>query len=247
MKNKPLLINVIAAFYLLTPVFFILQYFAFLHRPFTDLQTWKLIFHPPFYKLTFIIIPPIVAVGIYRVRLWGWYLAIAHLLYVLGNNLLAFLVGRTVTPWWVVGLNTVVTLAVIVFFVRRVIRAPYFNPRVRWWESKPRYAVTLKVKLKNERAQIEGETFNISLGGLFMVSNAAVGIDEPFELVLTRNGDAPADVACKGRVVWINPQGQKLPQGFGVMFTKVERPALDFISAYIVEQKKVLKENVEVR
>ena len=236
MKKKPPVILIFSLCYVLTPVFFIIQYFYFSHTSLLDGSTWQTLLTP--YKLSFIIIPPIIAYGIFKIHSWGWFLSLVHMFYILGNNTLAFLVGSR-TPPWAILIFSIVTLGVLLTFVRKEIRAPYFNPRVRWWESKPRYAISLKVEMENQRTQISGETFNISEGGMFMVSDADVKINEEFGIQMIRNGSNP--VQSHGKIVWVNPAGQSLPQGFGFQFTRIEKSAISEIRQYIKDQKKVLK------
>jgi len=167
-----------------------------------------------------------------------------HAFYIMGNNTLAFLVGSRTPPWAIVAF-TLITLVVVGIFVRAAVRAPYFNPKIRWWENKPRFAITLQVELANDRTHIVGETYNISEGGMYMVGDPEISIGENFKIKLSRNGTET--VQCEGRVVWVNPAGEKLPQGFGITFTEIDRPGLKEIKSYIVDQKRVLKEKAEYR
>lgn len=242
MKRKPLLIQLIALGYVLTPFTFLIQYFMFSKKPFSDAATWMTLANP--YKLSFLIIPPIVAIGIYKIRPWGWYLALVHLGLIVVNNMIAWLKGSR-TPTWAIWAFTAFTFVVLITFVRKTIREPYFNPRVRWWETKPRFAMTLQVALGNDRTRLTGETFNISEGGMFMVSDASVSIDEKFSAKLSRNGGDP--INCEGQVVWVNPAGQSLPQGFGFMFTGLDRGGLAEIRRYIKDQKQLLRDKAVYR
>jgi Tfp pilus assembly protein PilZ len=157
---------------------------------------------------------------------------------------LAYLVGSR-SPAWMLFLQMLITLAVLVIFVREAVRAPYFNPRIRWWEAKPRYAITLNVALENERLKVEGETYNISVGGFFIISDAEIQIDEVFKARLSRNGAEP--VECAGKVVWLNSAGKDPPQGFGFVFTEIGPPALGEIRRYIRDQKRVMKDKARAR
>jgi len=242
MKKRPLIIKIISLGYLLTPVFFIAQYFYFSKVFIFHFSTWMTLLTP--YKLSLILIPPIVAFGIFKMRQWGWYLSLVHMFFILGNNTLSFLVGSRTPPWAII-IFSLVTLVILLTFVRKEIRAPYFNPRIRWWESKPRYAITMQVEMGNDRMKITGETYNISEGGMFMVSQSDVEIDEEFSVKLMR--DHSDSIHCEGRIVWVNPSGEALPQGFGFQFTQIEKPAIFEIRRYIRDQKKVLKHKVLTR
>jgi len=242
MKKRPLVIKLIALGYLLTPVSFIVQYFIFSKSSIFQASTWMTLLTP--YKLSLIIIPPIVAFGVFKMRQWGWYLSLVHMFFILGNNTLSFLVGSRTPPWAII-IFSLVTLVVLLTIVRKEIRAPYFNPKVRWWEAKPRYAMVMQVEMGNDRMKITGETFNISEGGMFMVSPSEVKIDEKFNINLMR--EKTDSIYCEGRIVWVNPSGEALPQGFGFQFTQIDQPAILEIRRYIKDQKKVLKDKTLMR
>jgi len=89
MKKRPLVIKLIALGYLLAPVSFIVQYFIFSKSSIFQASTWMTLLTP--YKLSLIILPPIVAFGIFKMRQWGWYLSLVHMFFILGNNTLSFL------------------------------------------------------------------------------------------------------------------------------------------------------------
>ncbi len=242
MKKRPLIIKIVALGYVLTPLTFVIQYLYFSNLSITDAESFKHLITP--YKLSFIIIPPIIAYGIFRVHEWGWYLALAHLIYITGNNTVALFVGSR-TPHWAIYVFTVITFVVLLTFVRKEIRAPYFNPRVRWWETKPRYKITLDVEMSNDRTEITGETYNISEGGMFMVSEDDVNINEHFNVKLSRKEVNP--VSCEGNIVWINKDNPNIPSGFGFKFSRLDKEGLLVIKSYIKEQKKLLKEEAQIR
>lgn len=53
-------------------------------------------------------------------------------------------------------------LAVAGMIIHSNVRAPYFNPRLRYWEQKPRVAVRLQANLGGGDDVLEGETPSMS-------------------------------------------------------------------------------------
>ncbi|MFQ5560287.1 MAG: PilZ domain-containing protein, partial [Nitrospinota bacterium] len=234
LKRRPLTIRLLALAYLLTPLTFILQYIYFTGLTLTDPALWNKFQSP--YMMSFLVVPPIIAVGIYRIREWGWFLALVHILFLMINNALAIHKGSA-TPPYAITLFTVATFVFLMVFVRKEVLAPYFNPRIRWWESKPRYAVTLQVTISNNRLTGDGETFNISETGMFMASPLDVRLDEKFLITMQMPDQTP--VHCDGSVVWVNrADSTNAPRGFGVLFTDPDYSCLDTIRHYLKEQKK---------
>ena len=92
----------------------------------------------------------------------------------------------------------------------------------------------------NEDQSFEGETYNISEGGLYMVSNARVMIGESYQIKLRRGETQIAETS--GKVVWVNPPGGALPQGFGLVFSELDMAGVKEIKRYIKDQKSMHKE-----
>ncbi|MCB0377773.1 MAG: PilZ domain-containing protein [Bdellovibrionales bacterium] len=61
-----------------------------------------------------------------------------------------------------------VNIGVVAFFMMPAVREIYFNPRLRWWESKPRYACDLRCFFGVNNKSQEGEIRNFSENGLFL-------------------------------------------------------------------------------
>ncbi|MEW6055701.1 MAG: PilZ domain-containing protein, partial [Bdellovibrionota bacterium] len=62
----------------------------------------------------------------------------------------------------------VVNIVFVSYFLLGAVRAPYFNPRLRWWESKPRYLVQLKAVVSSSTLNQKCTILDISEGGAFI-------------------------------------------------------------------------------
>ena len=86
---------------------------------------------PYLHDIVFLILYPVAAYGIFKVRKWGWYLVVGHLLFLLMGNVVLLVQYRYYDP---VLLPTLIALAVFFlwFFLRKSVRSPFHNPALRW-------------------------------------------------------------------------------------------------------------------
>src|SRR5690606_25820697 len=128
--------------------------------------------------------------GLFKVRVWAFYLFVANAIYSVVHALyqlnLAHSAGETNRI--VIGLFSVLFTATIMgYFIRKHVRAPYFNPRLRWWESAPRFQLETAVELSHTEPTDEtvrkgfpvtGRLSDISIGGAFVVTDAKFDLGE---------------------------------------------------------------------
>lgn len=90
-------------------------------------------------------------------------------------------------PIWSVWALIALEMTLAVYFLTPSVRMTYFNPRVRWWESKPRYEVQApcqiaKVQFGGAEPQlgasdltgVSGVVINLSEGGAYLRSESAL-------------------------------------------------------------------------
>ena len=168
-----------------------------------------------------IVLTPIVGYGIWSVKKWGYYLLLTHSVLLILNNIVLYAVKATPVPLWIVITFNMLLLGVIIAFVRREVNAPYFNPRLRWWEQAARYyydkmRIIVK-KIGTDKTIFEAKSFDVSETGAFVVANNKVAVGDKFsiELVLADKSMLYTD----GEVVWVNkPKKTSNPAGFGCKF-----------------------------
>lgn len=163
--------------------------------------------------------------ALWEMKRWAWYLFICtNVLIGYGNALLVSDYGMSQHKA-LAFVASIGFLVLLVYRVAREIRVPYFFPKIRWWESNPRYrlSVPAKVVQKTQAGPLpsfEGQILDLSLGGCFVKVRNEVGQDESLEVSFTVFGYR---ITCEGKVVWRTQSTVTHPRGVGVKFTTIER------------------------
>lgn len=82
---------------------------------------------------------------------WSWRMAITSLVILCGYNLL-LIRGIVENNFWLLFLVSLMMAGFLLLLYQSTFREIFINPRLRWWESKPRFAVNLEVGIKGSRA-----------------------------------------------------------------------------------------------
>ncbi len=180
------------------------------------------------------------AYGLYKVRSWGWYYFLIHSVLIIFNSMIVRTTGGftlSITPYFFVNLLALIPIG---FFIRKEIRTPYLNPRVRWWEQAKRINHNIKVMVN----QKEYSTYDISQTGVFILmsdTSEHPNINDKVEIKLMLDS---ASVTCNSLVVWNKIKADEhIPAGIGVKFIKMNRndkkTVSNFIITLISEGKKI--------
>ena len=174
----------------------------------------------------------VVAWGIWKVTDWGFYLCIVA---AVANSLFStFLYGVSKSdgvaeeivkfnPFqWGTLLNLVFFIPVIVI-LRKDIMAPFFNPKMKWWEQHPRVKALLTIEASIGGTMQSFKSFDISASGMFLgidnLGTLPLGDgyyqDFPAKVHLEETGEI-VELSCQ--VVSVSGGGPHKPTGFGVTF-----------------------------
>ncbi|OFZ05138.1 MAG: hypothetical protein A2070_04555 [Bdellovibrionales bacterium GWC1_52_8] len=128
----------------------------------------SLLLYSPFKAGLELILYPLAAIAIYAVKGWSYPV---FLLILASDSYLKFEGWQDFPEAFTFELffATLAVNAVIVgYFLIPTVRAAYFDKRLRWWESKPRYRVKLRGLIKTEQLTARCTALNISEGGVFI-------------------------------------------------------------------------------
>ncbi|OFZ43917.1 MAG: hypothetical protein A2070_14165 [Bdellovibrionales bacterium GWC1_52_8] len=108
--------------------------------------------------------------------------------------------------------TTFVNVGLVSYFLLPAVRSAYFNSRLRWWESKPRYQIQCPALFQGQARQIRCTMLNLSEGGAFIKTPSKV--QQGFETTLFFKF-LNISVALPATVVHVQTRGVK---GLGLQF-----------------------------
>jgi Tfp pilus assembly protein PilZ len=213
MKKRPLVIWIVGIALILAPLY----YYAYAETAWSGEGGIGRLGAIParvgLWNLIGILAAPVVGALVLRVRQSGWYAVVAYAIYTLVANAVTYQqTHRALSRFF---LFSTAGIACVLVFLRREIRSPYFNPRLRWWESPARYRLQLGVTIAG-RASFSTTTFDISERGCFIATDEAFKTGERVDLTLDVGG---ASVRAPGSVAWVS-DGRHHPKGIGIRFDK---------------------------
>ncbi len=236
-KKKPKFIVVFSLFYLLYPLINIIAFLS-TQTPTIALSTFQaLILEKPTYMLLNVILwlttfP--LCYGLFKVKRWAWFYFVIHAIFVITMSLFSVVFIKEdmdVQPKFnLVFFFNLLVLIPMILFIKKEIRTPYLNPRVKWWEQSTRVRHTVKVVYQNE----EFKTFDISESGAFILdSESKIKVYPqdiiPISLVLDNK-----IIKCYCEIAWIN-QGNRenIPTGMGIKFLNLKKEEIAQIKEFI--------------
>ncbi|MDY0004097.1 MAG: PilZ domain-containing protein [Polyangia bacterium] len=173
-----------------------------------------------------------VAYAVYRVRSWSWYLALVTFAGLSAQAAYMFLNRAQGVPdasLWLFTLLTATPAVALVVLVQREIRAPYFNPRIRWWEAEPRFPIEATLT-------DGGKVRDISRLGLFVQQDPPPAVGTQGEWQLQIEGKT---LPIKGEVAWVSEVGSAHPPGFGLRFGALEEGTKLAIDQILEERRRL--------
>lgn len=210
MKRKPWPLVVLALLHVLAPFGNIVFNSLRSHRD--PVQTWNFWYYalpmPLFF--TYVLLPPLAGIFIYICKRWSYWCYVVCLSFIFFSNIYGFWTQMNLVNFvFVTGVMLVDALAVA-YFVAPSVRRVYFDPRMRWWETAPRYYFEVPARAGGQECQIK----NIARGGALVEASALWQESDEFVLEWQAEGRS---FKLPGKVVYRKPQGPDR-SAYGVRF-----------------------------
>jgi len=170
----------------------------------------------------------VVAWGIFRVTRWGFFLCIvaavsnslfSMVLYSVGDSGAGPQEYLSFNPFQFDTLINLVFFLPVVIVLRDKIMAPFFNPRLKWWEQHQRVKAFLRIEATIAGQPKSYQSFDISESGMFLgtqeLPKLVVGDTFPASIHLE---DMAMEVEVLCKTVWISDGTGRAPVGCGVTF-----------------------------
>jgi hypothetical protein len=201
MNRRPWPLVLLALLQIITPLLYL--WVAAVHNNLTlgGMFDEILALETPLRKVELFVLPLILGAQIFFTRRLGYYVAVLGCLYLAVRSVLVFYATNQTDPVYVIVFSNIVSLIGVVYLARSKVRDIYFNPRLRWWETPPRYIVAWDAKLSRAGSETASvKISNLSIGGAGVdTSDTGFVPNEVVDLKFERNGQT---YALRSRVVW---------------------------------------------
>ncbi len=143
MNRRPWPIVLIAFLQLFSPIIYIAIAAFVYHLSFgaTFNEIWAL--SPELRKFEIFVLPVVLGILIFLTRKPGFYVVILGTIYLIVRGIMEFIASNQTDPVLPLVLTNLICLIAIATLLRSKTRSVYFNPRLRWWETSPRFVVNL--------------------------------------------------------------------------------------------------------
>lgn len=197
----------------------------------------RILLSPGYYLVTGLSV--IAGFGLSEMRRWSWYVFLLSQVLVIYED--AWVASEYAESHHKVFIffASLLFQGIIIYRVAREIRVPYFFPKIRWWESNPRYKLSIPVSIARSNGEaIRGEILDLAGSGCFVKLRDSFPIGERVDLSFS-----VFDLSFKieGTVVWEAMSTVTHPKGLGVIFDDLSRDQKRSLRAVSVRLKKVAK------
>lgn len=224
---KTSFLKITAYLYLGFPFVYALFLLTLLDVPFS--RVTNTFFTPSFWLLSALAITT--GYGFHEMKRWSWNLFLVSSFLICYSNALVLSRYSASQNKVVVFIVSALLQILLVYLVGKEVRVPYFLPKIRWWESNPRYKTTIAVQFHREAGDFSGEIMDLSAGGCFIKSRSEVNQDEHIVVRFELFGEK---LEVGGTVVWRSKSSVTHPKGVGVKF-----------DALTVMQKKIFRAGLQ--
>lgn len=179
------------------------------------------------------VLPILLLVGLIRVSKVGWYTLIALVsLWGMRDLYTYYSAERSAIPF----LSHILIYAFsMTYFINPRIRHLYFDPKLRWWRSKPRYETHHSVILNAHEKSFYPIIRNISEGGCFLEMGEKLNLADTVEVVFPLPVPLGKSIfTAAGVVRWISNQAER--PGFGIEFKDVTTGDQNALNQFVLKQ-----------
>ncbi len=194
--TRPWPLVLLALFQVLTPVFNIL-FNAWVLDVSPSLVLQWLFERPLIEVFETLALMPIAGVAIYQMKRWSYVVFFGAMIWSVGANVQQWQYATTTLSLPAILVMHGLQLALGGYFLLPSVRTTYFDPTVRWWESKPRYELQVPLLLRSGAQSWDATMLNISEGGAFARTDAEFKKGDQLDLefpVLSQHFKVPAKV-----------------------------------------------------
>jgi PilZ domain len=159
-------------------------------------------------------------IALYRMRLYAWHFYVFHSVLMIFEQIYVTFHYAQNNVHEIPLVFTCLTILGLLWLLKIELRVPYFSPKIAWWESDPRYKISVPTQMTCSDHFYRGEIMDISASGCFIKTKDPLKVDQVIQIKFSLF-DHKFD--CNGRVVWRTKSGVTHPKGVGLRFVGMEK------------------------
>lgn len=239
MKRKPWALIFLAVIHLLAPVGNIFINSSLMKIPATEYFQALFLKVNFIHAIVFLLIPVLMSISIYACRHWSYKAYIGLMMIPFIYSFISWLEAPTMLTGLVLAVFYAFNISLVSYFLLPAIRQIYFDPKLRWWETKPRYAVEFKSDVKFDTQSIPSVIKNFSVGGLYMETSDKIPDTATVDISFEFQGE---HYTVRGQPVFYKSSE---PAGYGIKF--ITELGADRKIASLIEKLKISSTVVNAR
>ncbi|MBC7385477.1 MAG: PilZ domain-containing protein [Cryobacterium sp.] len=208
MKSRPWPIVLLAILQFLSPLIYILVAAFFYETSVASTTREMIALAPDLRKFEIFVLPLILGGLLFITRRTGYYFFLLGCIYQISRAVVVFMASNETDPVFPLVITNLIGAIAILYLLRPRTRMIYFNARMRWWETEPRYVVDFPASVSRVGASpVKSRIQNIASGGvgtevenLNFLSGEKVAVEFQHEGIV---------YALKARVAWNRPTGNQ--------------------------------------
>jgi len=220
MNRKPWPILFVSGVFFFIPVINILFNYIFLRTGITFSEYMHgLLFLPRDQWAFFSMVVPSLVAGfaVYSVKKWSYPVFLLSMLWLSVHMLSNFPAGISVSEiLFSKILPMLINITYVSYLFLPTVKAAYYNPKLRWWETKPRYITTADLLVTFENHFTKGQMLNFSEGGLLATINSYVDEEAIYHLSMVICNE---EVSVKAKIVHVKEDINQ----YGFQFVEMKR------------------------
>jgi hypothetical protein len=234
MENKPWPLLILAFFHFIEPLTKIVFYSVYWHiSPIEYVQT--VIEYNEGSMITnfeFFLLFPIAGIALFAVKKWSYFVFLAVQVWVFMANIPYLLELYQTSQAWLllsfIGFG-LLNIVMVTYLLLPAVRIAYLDPRIRWWEAKPRYSVNIPCEIDGKK---QSTVRNISQSGVFITTEIDLPIDSDVNLEFILSAESTRfDIKSRAQVVHKFKVGGY--EGYGARFNEISSDSMRLMKSMI--------------
>lgn len=233
MKRKPWPLIVLALLHFLAPIGNIFANSIFAN---VSVEIYiKALFHPDevLRTMIFLCIPILGGILIYICKKWSYYLYLVLMIFPFFYSYLSWQAQPSIELGIYLIAFYLINLLVVGYFILPQVRQVYFDPRLRWWETKPRFKAEFETDFTWVDQKGRGEIKNLSEGGLFIETDMKMNTMSRIDIDFLYKEQ---HFTLKGEVVYTKSSGGRFGYGISLLTKDSDRDTVNRLIHSLSEQ-----------